>query len=57
MKWSQEQLMKEQILFGDFFDVGDKSTSRVYRPISDRKKLRQVLEEYYMRMSFGNTKV
>lgn len=49
--------MSEQILFGDFFDVGDKSTSRVYRAISDRKKLCQVLEEYYMRMSFGNTKV
>ncbi|CAC5424056.1 DNAH [Mytilus coruscus] len=56
VKWTPEQLMSEQILFGDFFDVGDKASARVYRPISDRKKLRQVLEEYYMRMSFGNTK-
>lgn len=48
--------MNEEVLFGDFFEMDD-PTVRVYRPVSDRKKLARVLEEYYMRMNYGNTQV
>jgi len=47
--------MNEQVLFGDFFEM--EGHTRVYRPMSDRTKLAQVLEEFYMRMNYGNTKV
>ncbi|KAH3851244.1 hypothetical protein DPMN_093724, partial [Dreissena polymorpha] len=56
VKWSAEQLMDEHMIFGDFFDIDDQSQGRVYRPITDQNKIRQVLEEFYMRMNFGNTK-
>eukprot|EP00105_Crassostrea_gigas_P038198 XP_019922346.1 PREDICTED: dynein heavy chain 6, axonemal [Crassostrea gigas] len=56
VKWSQEKLMKEQVLFGDFFELQESKTARVYHPMSDRKKLSQILEEYYLRMNYGNTK-
>ncbi|KAL5008122.1 hypothetical protein ScPMuIL_013703 [Solemya velum] len=52
--WSPEKLMNEEVLFGDFFEL-DESNVRVYRPVSDRTKLTRVLEEYYMRMNYGNT--
>ena len=45
------------MMFGDFFDLENQSSARVYRPMTDRTKLRQTLEEFYMRMNFGNTKV
>ena len=45
------------MIFGDFFDIDDQSHARVYRPITDKNKIRQTLEEFYMRMNFGNTKV
>lgn len=57
VKWTAEQLMEEHIIFGDFFDLDDQSHGRVYRPITDQNKIRQTLEEFYMRMNFGNTKV
>ncbi|KAK3092231.1 hypothetical protein FSP39_000084 [Pinctada imbricata] len=57
VKWSKEKLMKEQVLFGDFFEVQQqKGSASVYHAMSDRKKLATVLEEYYMRMNYGNTK-
>lgn len=49
--------MKEQVLFGDFFELQESKTARVYHPMSDRNKLSQILEEYYLRMNYGNTKV
>lgn len=49
--------MEEHVIFGDFFDLDDQSHARVYRPITDQNKIRQTLEEFYMRMNFGNTKV
>ncbi|OWF46435.1 Dynein heavy chain 6, axonemal [Mizuhopecten yessoensis] len=54
VKWSKDMLMNKQVLFGDFFEM--EATLHVYRPMSDRTKLAQVLEEYYMRMNYGNTK-
>ncbi|XP_069117336.1 dynein axonemal heavy chain 6-like isoform X3 [Argopecten irradians] len=54
VKWTKDMLMNEQVLFGDFFEM--EATHHVYRPMSDRNKLAQVLEEYYMRMNYGNTK-
>ncbi|WAR20146.1 DYH6-like protein, partial [Mya arenaria] len=56
VKWSAEQLQEEHMIFGDFFDLDDTSHGRVYRPITDQNKIRQTLEEFYMRMNFGNTK-
>jgi len=49
--------MEEHTIFGDFFDLDDQSHGRIYRPITDQNKIRQTLEEFYMRMNFGNTKV
>ncbi|XP_053375273.1 dynein axonemal heavy chain 6-like isoform X4 [Mercenaria mercenaria] len=57
VKWSAEQLIEEHVIFGDFFDVDDQSHARIYRPIVDQNKIRQTLEEFYMRMNFGNTKL
>ena len=58
MRWSADKLMKEPVIFGDFVDMpGDSSQSRVYKPITDMKKLAQSLEEYYMRQNIGNTQV
>lgn len=56
VKWTAEQMMEEHIIFGDFIDVNNSAQARTYRPITDQNKLRQSLEEYYMRMNFGNTK-
>ncbi|KAL4237693.1 Dynein heavy chain 14 [Mactra antiquata] len=56
VKWTAEQLIEEHVIFGDFFDIDDQSHGRVYRPITDQNKIRQTLEEFYMRMNFGNTK-
>ena len=57
VKWSPEQLISEHVIFGDFFDLDNQTSVRVYRPITDQTKLTQTLEEFYMRMNFGNTKV
>lgn len=57
VKWTKEKLMNEQVLFGDFFELQESKTARVYHPMSDRVKLSQILEEYYLRMNYGNTKV
>lgn len=57
VKWTAEQLMEEHMIFGDFFDLDNQSHGRIYRPITDQNKIRQTLEEFYMRMNFGNTKV
>ncbi|CAG5136729.1 unnamed protein product, partial [Candidula unifasciata] len=54
VRWTSEKLMKESILFGDFFDSTDHtSVQRIYRPLSDPNKLERVLEEYHMRMNMG----
>lgn len=45
--------MNEAILFGDFFDVEAGSTQKIYRPMTDQIKMSRVLEEYYMRYSYG----
>ncbi|KAK3576323.1 hypothetical protein CHS0354_039732 [Potamilus streckersoni] len=56
VQWTPEKLMDEQVIFGDFFDLENEKASRVYRPMTDKRKLAQTLEEFYMRMNFGNTK-
>ena len=45
--------MGEGILFGDFFDMEERSTERIYRPMIDQAKLTRVLEDYYMRYNYG----
>ena len=50
--------MKKPILFGDFMDLGDATVPRrVYKPINDKHRLVQVLEECYMQQTIGNTQV
>ena len=58
-KWSAEELMyTKPILFGDFLQ-GDEQTAseRVYKPITDRRKLISVLEEFHMRQQMGTSQV
>ncbi|XP_050405705.2 dynein axonemal heavy chain 6, partial [Patella vulgata] len=54
VKWTAEKLRNEQVLFGDFFEID--TTNRTYQPLADRSKLGTVLEDYYMRLNFGNSK-
>lgn len=53
VRWSADKLMGEGILFGDFFDMEERATERIYRPMTDQAKLTRVLEDYYMRHSYG----
>ncbi|ESO83512.1 hypothetical protein LOTGIDRAFT_133247 [Lottia gigantea] len=52
---SLKKLRNEQVLFGDFFEI-DETANRIYQPLADRSKLGNVLEDYYMRLNFGNSK-
>ncbi|RUS88172.1 hypothetical protein EGW08_004069 [Elysia chlorotica] len=54
VRWSADSLMKDSVLFGDFFDTSEHSSQRrVYRPISGQNKLIAILEEYYMKLNLG----
>ncbi|XP_074663059.1 dynein axonemal heavy chain 6-like [Tubulanus polymorphus] len=55
VRWSAEKLMNEPVEFGDFMDENETGSVRIYRPITDQRKLAQTMEEIYMRQNTGNT--
>ena len=57
MRWSSEQLKTDPILFADFLEAQETGASRVYKPVMDRTKLPQMLEELYIRHTISNTQV
>ncbi|XP_051780645.1 dynein axonemal heavy chain 6-like [Erpetoichthys calabaricus] len=53
---STEIFLSESAVFGDFLDINSPSGSRIYKHISDEKKLTAFLEEYQLRSSFRYSK-
>ncbi|KAF7254360.1 Dynein heavy chain 6, axonemal [Varanus komodoensis] len=48
--WSKEKLMEDPPIFVDFLEPNTHVEKRIYRNITNQKRLLLVLEEYYMRM-------
>ncbi|XP_071963333.1 dynein axonemal heavy chain 6-like [Antedon mediterranea] len=55
LKWSAEQLYTKPFMFGDFMDVNAPSAERIYRGMPDPSRTVQVLEDYLVRMNYGNS--
>ena len=55
VKWTHEQLQTEPYLFADFLDESEAGNKRLYKPIKDKAKLLQSLEELYMTQNVNNT--
>ncbi|KYO43526.1 hypothetical protein Y1Q_0013563 [Alligator mississippiensis] len=52
--WTKEKLMEESTIFADFLDMNMPLGSRIYRNITNYKKLVSVLEAFHMKMSSTN---
>ncbi|XP_067420874.1 dynein axonemal heavy chain 14 [Emydura macquarii macquarii] len=48
--WTKEKLMEESTIFVDFLDMNTPHESKIYRNITDYKKLVSVLEEFQTKM-------
>ncbi|XP_077989551.1 dynein axonemal heavy chain 6-like [Glandiceps talaboti] len=55
VKWTAEKLRDEPIMFGDFINMNAPASARSYTLITDQKKLASALEEYQIRLNYGNT--
>ncbi|XP_039385897.1 dynein heavy chain 14, axonemal isoform X4 [Mauremys reevesii] len=54
--WTKEKLMEESTIFVDFLDMNTPLENKIYRNITNYKKLVSVLEEFQTKMNSTNTK-
>ncbi|XP_070577565.1 LOW QUALITY PROTEIN: dynein axonemal heavy chain 6-like [Ptychodera flava] len=54
VKWTAEKLRDEPIMFGDFLNMNAPASGRHYALITDQKKVAAALEEYQIRLNYGN---
>ncbi|XP_069464806.1 dynein axonemal heavy chain 14 [Ambystoma mexicanum] len=54
VSWPKEKLIKDSIIYVDFLDMNTPVANRIYRPITNHKKLVSTLEEYLIRMSMSS---
>ncbi|XP_075781391.1 dynein axonemal heavy chain 14 isoform X1 [Pelodiscus sinensis] len=54
--WTKEKLMEESTIFVDFLDRNTSLGSKIYRNITNYKKLVSVLEEFQIKVNSTNTK-
>ncbi|XP_019625905.1 PREDICTED: LOW QUALITY PROTEIN: dynein heavy chain 6, axonemal-like [Branchiostoma belcheri] len=55
VSWTADKLCREPVMFGDFLDMhAPSSVGRVYRYVSNKKKLAGILEEYHNRLTMGS---
>eukprot|EP00058_Branchiostoma_floridae_P021107 XP_002606597.1 hypothetical protein BRAFLDRAFT_120109 [Branchiostoma floridae] len=53
--WTAQKLCREPVMFGDFLDMhAPSSVGRVYRYVTNKKKLAGILEEYHNRLTMGS---
>lgn len=48
-RYPAKELRENAVMYGDFLKLTSGSTERVYRPISDRRQLANIIEELYMK--------
>ncbi|XP_074844510.1 dynein axonemal heavy chain 14, partial [Carettochelys insculpta] len=54
--WTKEKLMEESTIFVDFLDMSTSLGSKIYRNVTNYKKLVSVLEEFQMKVNSTDTK-
>ena len=53
MAVTPEGLLSKPVMFGDFLDMNQPASSRLYRNLPSYQLLASLLEEYYMRITTG----
>ncbi|XP_078503488.1 dynein axonemal heavy chain 14 [Lissotriton helveticus] len=54
VSWSTETLMKDPVIYVDFLDMNTPVENRIYRPVTNHKKLVSTMEEYRIRMTMNS---